>query len=68
MARYTLDVMTLCEGAGYDVVVVETVGLGQSEVKVGRKERTNGKLAKTHFHCSKTSMTTFNLNLSFKPD
>mmetsp|Transcript_88729 Transcript_88729/g.177393 ORF Transcript_88729/g.177393 Transcript_88729/m.177393 type:complete len:184 (-) Transcript_88729:145-696(-) len=34
LARYTLDVMTLCEGAGYDVVVVETVGVGQSEVKV----------------------------------
>ena len=26
--------MRLCESGGYDVVVVETVGLGQSEVKV----------------------------------
>ena len=29
LARYTLDVMTLCESGGHDVVVVETIGLGQ---------------------------------------
>lgn len=26
--------ITLCEGGGYDVVILETVGLGQSEVRV----------------------------------
>jgi LAO/AO transport system kinase len=30
----TREAMLVCEGAGYDVVVVETVGVGQSEVAV----------------------------------
>lgn len=34
IAEHTVDVMTLCESAGYDVVIVETVGLGQSEVEL----------------------------------
>ena len=34
VARRTRDAITLCEAAGYDVVVVETIGVGQSEVAV----------------------------------
>jgi LAO/AO transport system kinase len=34
LARQTNDVVLLCEGAGFDIVLVETVGLGQSEVAV----------------------------------
>jgi LAO/AO transport system kinase len=34
VARRTREAMLLCEAAGFDVVVVETVGVGQSEVKV----------------------------------
>jgi LAO/AO transport system kinase len=34
VARKTREVMTLVEAAGYDVVIVETVGVGQSEVAV----------------------------------
>lgn len=30
-AAATRDVMTLCEAAGYDTVIIETVGVGQSE-------------------------------------
>lgn len=33
-AGKTRDVITLCEAAGYDVVLVETVGIGQSETEV----------------------------------
>ena len=32
--RKTREAMLLCEAAGYDVVLVETVGIGQSEVAV----------------------------------
>ncbi len=32
VTRTTYDAMHLCEAAGYDVIVVETVGVGQSEV------------------------------------
>ncbi len=32
VARKTREIITLCEAAGYDVVIVETVGVGQSEV------------------------------------
>jgi LAO/AO transport system kinase len=32
VARYTNDVVLLCQAAGFDVVFVETVGLGQSEI------------------------------------
>lgn len=34
IAEHTVDVMTLCEHAGCDVIIVETVGLGQSEVEL----------------------------------
>jgi LAO/AO transport system kinase len=34
VARRTREAMLLCEAAGFDVVIVETVGVGQSEVKV----------------------------------
>ncbi len=34
VAHRTREVMLLCEAAGYDVVLVETVGIGQSEVAV----------------------------------
>ena len=33
-ARRTREAMLVCEAAGYDVVIVETVGVGQSEVAV----------------------------------
>lgn len=33
-ARYTRDAMMILEAAGYDVIIVETVGVGQSEVAV----------------------------------
>lgn len=34
IAEHTNDVVLLCESAGFDIVIVETVGLGQSEVIV----------------------------------
>lgn len=34
VTRTTNEAIVLCEGAGYDVVVVETVGVGQSEFAV----------------------------------
>jgi len=34
VARRTREAITLCEAAGYDVVLVETVGVGQSETMV----------------------------------
>jgi LAO/AO transport system kinase len=34
VARHTRETITLCEAAGFDVVIVETVGVGQSEVVV----------------------------------
>src|SRR5580698_277034 len=34
VARRTREAMLLTEAAGYDVVIVETVGVGQSEVEV----------------------------------
>jgi LAO/AO transport system kinase len=34
VARRTREVMLLCEAAGFDVVMVDTVGVGQSEVAV----------------------------------
>lgn len=34
VTRTTTEAMLLCECAGYDVVIVETVGVGQSEVAV----------------------------------
>ncbi len=35
VTRGTRDAILLCEAAGFDVVLVETVGVGQSEVAVG---------------------------------
>lgn len=34
VTRSTHEAVSLCEGAGYDVIVVETVGVGQSETAV----------------------------------
>lgn len=34
VARRTRETITLCEAAGYDVILVETVGVGQSETHV----------------------------------
>jgi len=34
VARRTREALLLCEAAGFDIVLVETVGVGQSEVKV----------------------------------
>jgi LAO/AO transport system kinase len=34
VARHTRDAILLCEAAGFDVVIVETVGVGQSEAAV----------------------------------
>ena len=36
VARRTRDVVRLCEGAGFDIVLVETVGVGQSETVVAQ--------------------------------
>ncbi|GBG31223.1 Methylmalonic aciduria type A-like, mitochondrial [Hondaea fermentalgiana] len=34
VAQHTNDVVLLCEAAGFDIVIVESVGLGQSEVLI----------------------------------
>lgn len=34
VARHTRETILLCEAAGFDVVLVETVGVGQSEISV----------------------------------
>ncbi len=34
VAKKTRETMLLCEAAGYDVILVETVGVGQSEITV----------------------------------
>jgi len=34
VARRSLETLLLCEAAGFDVIVVETVGVGQSETRV----------------------------------
>lgn len=34
VAKYTKEAMILCEAAGFDVILVETVGVGQSETMV----------------------------------
>ena len=36
VARRTRDAVALCEGAGFDVVLIETVGVGQSETVVAQ--------------------------------
>ena len=32
--RYTYETILMCEAAGYDTIIVETVGVGQSEIEV----------------------------------
>ena len=39
VAEKTREAMLVCEAAGYDVVIVETVGVGQSETAVARHDR-----------------------------
>ena len=34
VARRTREAMLACEAAGYDVIIIETVGVGQSETAV----------------------------------
>jgi len=34
VARHTREAILLCEAAGYDVIIIETVGVGQSETEV----------------------------------
>ncbi|KJE91117.1 mmaa protein [Capsaspora owczarzaki ATCC 30864] len=34
VTRNTSDAIVLCEGSGYDVIIIETVGVGQSETAV----------------------------------
>lgn len=34
VARQTREALLLCEAAGYDVILIETVGVGQSEIEV----------------------------------
>ena len=34
VARQTREALVLCEAAGYDVILIETVGVGQSEIEV----------------------------------
>lgn len=36
VARKTRETITLCEAAGFDVILVETVGVGQSEIAVAQ--------------------------------
>ncbi len=36
VARRTRDAVALCEAAGFDVVIIETVGVGQSETQVAQ--------------------------------
>lgn len=36
VARRTRETIALCEAAGYDTILVETVGVGQSEIAVSR--------------------------------
>lgn len=36
VGQYTQSAIVLCEAAGFDVVIVETVGVGQSEIKVNK--------------------------------
>ncbi len=40
LARATLDVARVMDAAGFDVVLIETVGAGQSEVDIARMART----------------------------
>jgi LAO/AO transport system kinase len=61
VARRTREAVALCEAAGFDVVLIETVGVGQSETMVaepvrpvraadgaGRRRRVAGRQARHH--------------------
>ena len=52
--RKTREAMLLCEAAGFDVVVVETVGIGQSEISV--RSMVEGRMAFTRAYSETTSM------------
>lgn len=34
VAQHTNDIVLLCEASGYDIILVESVGLGQSETTI----------------------------------
>ena len=34
VAQYTKEAILLCEAAGYDIIIIETVGVGQSETSI----------------------------------
>lgn len=34
VAQHTNDIVLLCEAGGYDIILVESVGLGQSEIVI----------------------------------
>lgn len=36
VARHTQECITLCEAAGYDYIIIETAGIGQSEIVVSQ--------------------------------
>ena len=40
LARATLDAVDILDAAGYDIVIIETVGVGQDEVEIARAAHT----------------------------
>ena len=34
VAEHTNDVVLLCEAAGFDIILIESVGVGQSEIAI----------------------------------
>lgn len=36
VAKYSYETMLLCEAAGFDIILIETVGVGQSEIAVNQ--------------------------------
>src|SRR2546423_7973583 len=42
LARGTLEAVDVLDAAGYDIVIIETVGVGQDEVDVARAAHTTG--------------------------
>ena len=60
VAEKTREAMLVCEAAGYDIVIVETVGVGQSETAVAALDRC-GEVGVAHARatfliCSSTSL------------
>ena len=45
VAASTREALLVCEAAGFDVIIVETVGVGQSETAVARHDRHDGAAA-----------------------